>query len=320
MANEINPSTKDATAGVSNIQINPIDVVEKLGKYQFVYDYSAFPTAFFNLGKPAIPNYGYNVAVGDIFTTPVKQVVTPNQNAQVGIYSKGNIVNVVRFQGNDAIIENVNYKEPDPKIVKSVWGEWLGGAINKREFQVPKEYLKKANDAYEPTLFTGINYGANMKPQIVRSMPPVKSFPISPVTQNILEENAIFILAKDFQYVSGYGGRVCAPEVMCPEDMVAQYSTIKAGTEVTGRLFREFDNSMYKVQAGAILPPMYEDYLAVKGYGSQGSINIPVEYLTKEVLTDSGDVVPAENDNKNMLLILGALLIGYFAFNKSKNE
>lgn len=319
--------------GTSIINENPIGVLEKLGKYEFVYDYAISNPAFnflanyntnyfnsvsmlkdggSNANMIAIPNPIWS---GQSFPQPVKV----SSEAKVGVFSKGNIVNVVRFDGNNAIIENVNYKEPDTTIVKTVWGELMGGFLNKKEFSIPKDYLRKVDDTLEPTLLTGINYGANMKPQPVYYIPPVKPIPFNPVSQTILEENASFVLARDFQYVSHYGSRDCGGQ-LCQQDMVAKYAILKAGTKVTGRLFREVNNTMYKLQAGAIAPPPYNDYLAVKGYGNQGSINIPIEYLTKEVPTNSGTVVPAKNDNKNLLMIVGAFLLGYALFSNGKSS
>jgi hypothetical protein len=180
---------------------------------------------------------------GQSFPQPVKI----NSEAQVGFFSKGNIVNVLRFDGNNAIIENINYKAPDPTVVKTVWGELLGSVLNKKEFSVPKDYLRKADDTLEPTLLTGINYGANMKPQPIYVMPPVKPIPFSPITQTILEENASFVLAKDFEYVSGYGSSYCSPDGLCTADMSPKFSTLKAGTKVTGRLFRETNDTLYQL-------------------------------------------------------------------------
>ena len=312
-------------AGVSIIDENPIGVLEKLGKYEFVYDYKiptfldSIFTASFTNERASTPNMiaPSGFYSGQSFSQPIKV----NSEAQVGFFSKGNIVNVLRFDGNNAIIENINYKAPDPTIVKSVFGEYLGGFLNKKELLVPKDYLRKADDTLDATILTGINYGFNMKPQPIYITPPIKPNPFSPVTQNILEENANFVLSRDFQYVSHYGGRDCPATQMCPEDVVAKYAILKAGTKVTGRLFRETNNlTLYKIQMGGITPPNYNDYLSVKGYGSQGSINIPVDYLTKEVSTNSGAVVPTENNNKNLLIIVGAFLVGYVLFNKQKNK
>jgi len=52
--------------------------------------------------------------------------------------------------------------------------------------------------------------------------------------------------------------------------------------------------------------------------GQTGQLEIPVEFLTKKVPTDSGVVVPAQNDNNKILLILGAFIIGYALFSNDK--
>jgi hypothetical protein len=239
---------------------------------------------------------------------------TVNPNPQVGVFSKGNIVNVIRFEGNNAIIENPNFVEPDLNAPKVGFFGNLGEKF-KKEFSIPKDYLQKVDDSTSITIQTGINYGANPKPQS-----PVKPIPFNPITQTILEENASFVLSRDFQYVSHYGSSYCSPDGLCTADMSPKFSTLKAGTKVTGRLFRETNNTLYKLQAGAIAPPPYNDYLAVKGYGDKGSINIPLDYLTKEVPINSGVVVPAKNDNKNLLMIVGAFLVGYVVFSKGKSE
>lgn len=323
----IRPLQAPLQLGVSVINENPIGVLEKLGKYEFIYDYKV-PNFWDNLNMVAhtkeggsnanmIATSGSNdkmIAPSGFWSGQFPQPVKINSEAQVGFFSKGNIVNVLRFDGNNAIIENINYKVPDPTVVKTVWGELLGSVLNKKEFSVPKDYLRKADDTLEPTLLTGINYGANMKPPTF-IMPPVKPIPYSPVTQTILEENASFVLNRDFQYVSHYGSSYCSPDGLCTADMSPKFSTLKAGTKVTGRLFSE--SQTFKTSMDIVMP---KQFLAVKGYGDKGSINIPVEYLTKEVPTNSGAVVPAKNDNKNLLMIVGAFLVGYVVFSKGKSE
>lgn len=328
MANEINPYVENVKTSGSVIEINPIDVVEKFGKYQFVYDYNAIPLLFYQ--NPALihiktPNsIGFFNFDGDgtgLANSNPYIGYTVNPNAQVGVFSKGNIVNVVRFQGNDAIIENVNYKEPDPKMVKSVWGEWLGGVINKRELQVPKEYLIKVDDALEPTLLTGINYGANMKPQPVNTT-------TSSGTQlgQLLETNVTYTIIKPFTFLKSYTNVRPLYELggagMLQYEQKANYDTLPIGIEVTGDLMSQMiSEKKYFSNMGVPPPPKYlQDVLVVNGMGQSGQLIIPIEYLTKKATINSGSVVLAQNDNKNMLLILGALLIGYFAFNKSKNE
>lgn len=302
--------------GVSVINENPIGVLEKLGKYEFVYDYKV-PNYWDNLMSVSFPKpvkVNSDPQSGLLSGESLPQPVKINSEAQVGFFSKGNIVNVLRFDGNNAIIENINYKAPDPTVVKTVWGELLGSVLNKKEFSVPKDYLRKADDTLEPTLLTGINYGTNMK-QPTFIMPPVKPIPYSPVTQTILEENASFVLNRDFQYVSHYGSSYCSPDGLCTADMSPKFSTLKAGTKVTGRLFSE--SQTFKTSMVIVEP---KQFLAVKGYGDKGSINIPIEFLTKEVPTNSGAVVPAKNDNKNLLMIVGAFLVGYVVFSKGKSE
>ena len=338
MANEINPYVENVKTSGSAIQINPIDVVERIGKHQFVYDYNAIPSLFYQ-NPVLIP-----------FATPVQSTVSTadgffnfdgdgtglanfnpyfanmvNPNAQVGVFSKGNIVNVVRFQGDNAIIENVNYKEPDPKMEKSVWGELLGGVINKRELQVPKEYLIKVNDALEPTLLTGINFGANMKPQ------PVKTI-TSLGTQlgQLLETNVTYTIIKPFTFLKSYTNVRPLYELggagILQYEQKANYDTLPIGIEVTGDLMSQMVSEKKSFSNMGVPPPAkyLQDVLVVNGMGQNGQLIIPVEYLAKKVSTNAstnnGTVVPVKNDNKNLLMIVGALLIGYFAFNKSKNE
>jgi len=313
--------------GISIINENPLGVLEKYGKYEFIYDYQVPNFSWQNLIQPLVSSMnsappsmykegGSNAnMIAPIWSgQSFPQTVRVNSEPQVGTFSKGNIVNVLRFDGYYAIIQNPNYVEPDPNAVKTFFSGLIGDLKNQKEFTVPKEYLVKADDNLAVTVNTGILYGANMKPQPVYNIPPVKTIPTNPITQTIIEENASFYLSKDFQYVSG--GRSGSDSCPMCENYNPIYSTLKAGTKVTGRLFREIDNTAYKLQMGAIMPPNYKDYLAVKGYGLQGSINIPVEYLTKEVSTQSGVVLPVEDNTKNLLMIVGAFLLGYVLFGK----
>jgi hypothetical protein len=159
---------------------------------------------------------------------------------------------------------------------------------------------------------------------------------------------------------------------------------LKAGTKVSGRLFSKYIQGFSGGIAGAYTPDRQQNVLEVKGYGSQGSIEIPIEYLTRFIVTvvslvdkktgkcnetgliqtmeynpcrvsavkgetykgyisggsfhttdgktfipineykiieeNSGVVVPAKNDNKNLLMIVGAFLVGYVVFSKGKSE
>lgn len=285
--------------GVSNINEFPLDVVQKLGKYQFIYDYSADNSS------------------SSAFISKVN-------------FSKGDVVEVVRFQLGSAMINNPNYKDyatnnsPAPDISvkpKWDWSQILNG--NRKELEIPKEYLQKVDDSTAVTISTGVNFGANPKPQpisIIKPIPQVSS-------EVILEENATFVLNSDFQYISGYGsiggyggynpdGWKSAPIEM------PKYSILKAGTKVTGRLFKTITTPKKNIFSEATIMPnaMERDFLAVKGYGNTGSINIPIEYLTRDVATNTnnnnGKVVPVANNNKNLLMIVGAFLVGYVLFSK----
>jgi hypothetical protein len=299
--------------GTSKIDKYPLDVVEKLGKYQFIYDYSADNSS------------------SSAFISKVN-------------FSKGDVVEVVRFQLGSAMINNPNYKEyapikknttdsnaPKTGIFQGLnFGELLKGLTigNRKELEIPKEYLQKVDDSSSVTIPTGINFGANPNSQ------PMNSKPIfigsEPSADVILEENATFSLVKPFTYVASYtkgrplyelGGAGMLQYVQTPN-----YETIPAGTKVTGRLFRYIANkkvvsAISGVRDRTFAPNVIEqDLLAVKGYGSTGSINIPIEYLTRDVATNTnnnnGAVVPVKNDNKNLLMIVGAFLVGYILFNK----
>jgi hypothetical protein len=227
------------------------------------------------------------------------------------------------------MINNPNYKEYTPienTAPKTGFfsglnvGELLKGLTvgNRKELEIPKEYLQKVDDSTSVTIPTGVNFGANPKPQpisIIKPIPQVSS-------EVILEENATFVLNSDFQYISGYGSSFCSPDGICSMDMSPKYSTLKAGTKVTGRLFKTITSPKKNIfSTASVMPNAVErDFLAVKGYGSTGSINIPSEYLTRDIpnntQNNNGAVVPVKNNNKNLLMIVGAFLVGYILFNK----
>jgi hypothetical protein len=312
--------------GVSIIAPLILDVVEKLGKYQFIYDYEFGGMQIYCIKAPC---------EGGIPSTK---------------YSKGNVVNVIRFQGNIAVIENPNYVEPDPNAPKiaSFWAS-LYSNKNEKEFNIPKEYLSKVDDSTPVTVNAGVNFGSNPKPQPVYNMPPVK-FPnfqnipnpnsdlpfipkLIPELDNevVLEQSADFVLNQDYKYREN---SYCPPNARC---MQPPEVTINAGTKVTGRLIRRNNNTAYIAKAGFIAPNSYNDFLEVKGEGKSTSlINIPVGYLTREAQNNttkyygsvvqnntsdnSGTVVPVQNNNNNLLMIAGAFLAGYIIFGNSKSS
>jgi len=145
--------------GLSNINLNPIDVVEKLGKYEFIYDYQVPNFSLLNYLQPlqsigfTLPSTIKEVASNANMIAPTSiwsgqsfpQPVKFNSEPQVGTFSKGNIVNVVRFEGNNAIIENPNYVEPDPNAPKGSFFSSLGDLKKQKEFTIPKSYLRKVS-------------------------------------------------------------------------------------------------------------------------------------------------------------------------------
>jgi putative transposon-encoded protein len=288
--------TRPIKGGESIIDTYPLDVIERLGKYQFIYDYSA---------NSSTSSYNMNNWVN---------------------FSKGDVVEVVRFQLGSAIINNPNYKDysltsslaPDTSVKpKWDWGQIVAGFGNKKELEIPKEYLQKVDDSTSVTIPTGVNFGANPKPQpisIIKPIPQVSS-------EVILEENATFVLTKDFSYQTNEYVNTCPQGVYCITGGYYKQGILKAGTKVTGRLFKTITSPKKNIFSPAsVMPNAVEtDFLAVKGYGSTGSINIPIEYLTREVSTNTnnnnGNVVPAKYDNKDLLMIAGAFLVGYLLFN-----
>ena len=329
--------TEPIKEGISVIEPNPLDVVEKLGKYQFIYDLQFRNPIFDNLNLVNLTNTGikkeggsndngtYNfdgdgtVGLKNLNLSALfPQSVKVNPNSQVGNFSKGNIVNVLRFDtNNNAIIENPNYVQPDPNAPKIGLfsglnlGLLLGDLKYQKEFYIPKNYLQKVDDSAPITTQTGINFGDNPIPQAITNY-------TKPTYQEpTLEENATFLLNKDFEYVSG--NEITNDGVKL--DSTPIFATLKAGTKVSGKLLRKKNERIYKMAFGGIAPLPYDDYLVVEGYGSTGSINIPVEYLTREIQNNSqnnsGSVVSVKNNNKNLLMIIGAFLVGYVLFNKS---
>ena len=380
--------------GISMVQENPIGVLEKLGKYEFIYDYQipswatfALPSLSMYKGGNSNTNGNYNFdgdGTGGLknikWEALFPQNVKVNSEPQVGTFSKGNVVNVLRFDGNNAIIQNPNFVEPDPNSPKVGFFSSFGDLKKQKEFTVPKDYLRKVDDNLAVTVSTGIQYGANTKPQPIIT--------VKPIYDTTLEQNATFVLTKDFNYISGYIPRVCPPNEFCKGGMVEQYSVLKSGTKVSGRLFSKYIKGFSGGYAGANRPDTQQNVLKVEGYGSQGFIEIPTEYLTRFIVTvvslvdkktgkcnetgliqtmeynpcrvsavkgetykgyiadgsfyttdgktflpmneykiveeksgsgnnkNNGVVVPAKDNNKNILMIVGAFLLGYVLFGK----
>ena len=311
--------------GVSMIEQNPLDVIEKLGKYQFIYDFQVRNRLFDIIplevsailkkegGSNANETYNFDGdGTGIIKNIKPYVAYTVNPNPQVGNFSKGNIVNVLRFDtNNNAIIENPNYVQPDLNAPKSFWAGVLGDLKGQKEFSIPKKYLQKVDDSTLVTIETGINYGANPIPQ------PIDNYTKPNPQTTVLEENASFIFNSDFNYVSGFeklkeGIKIGAS--------IPIFSNFKAGTKITGRLIRKPNLTLYRIAQGGVTPPPYNDFLVVNGIGADGFIEIPIEQLKRDIpnntQNNNGAVVPVKNNNKNLLMIVGAFLVGYILFNK----
>ncbi len=264
-------------------------------KYTFKYDWFKNPTIF-DMYAGSGSNDSFAFSKGDVVYAT---------SAGVSYATDAPVYN------NTVWVENVKFNANKPESID-----------NPKTINVPIEYLTLVDNSTPVTLQTGVNFGQNPIPvkqggSVILPNPVmpllVKPIPFNPVTETILEENASFYLSKDFQYVSG--GRSGSDSCPMCKNYTPIYSTLKAGTKVTGRLFKQ--SQTYKTSVDIVAS---QQFLAVKGYGSQGSINIPIEYLTKELPTNRGIVVPAENNNKNMLMIVGAFLVGYVLFNKGKGE
>ena len=136
---------------VSNIDLNPIDVVEKLGKYVLIYDYNAVPIIYDMANysvhleneqvsnQVAIPQPDTTSYSGDS-TSPYNspQPVRVNSNSSVGVFSKGNVVEVVGFNGTNSVVKNPNYV-PAQTTTNSGGYDWtglFGNPVNMKEFNI----------------------------------------------------------------------------------------------------------------------------------------------------------------------------------------
>ena len=342
--------TKPIKEGISIINENPLGILEKYGKYEFIYDYKVrsfldnYITPIFGYGQtlqsmnsapPSMYKEGGSNAnmiapntiwSGQYFPQPVKV----NSEPQVGTFSKGNIVNVLRFDGNNAIIQNPNFLEPAPDAPKGFFG--ILDLKNQKEFTIPKDYLRKADDNLAVTLSTGILYGANMMSQPIIPILPYKPLPnLNPIgsgTQlgRVLETNVTYTISKPFQFIKSYTNVRPLYELggagRLQYEQTANYDILPIGFEVTGDLTKQmiFEKKSFSNFDTPVYPKYAQDALVVKGIGQDGQLVIPVEYLTKKVTTststNSGVVLPVEDNNKNLLMIVGAFLLGYVLFGK----
>ena len=362
--------------GISIINENPLGVLEKLGKYEFIYDYQVPNFSWQNLLKPTqsigftLPSTIKEVASnanmiapntiwsGQSFPQPVKV----NSEPQVGTFSKGNIVNVLRFDGNNAIIQNPNYIQPDPNAPKVGFFSGLD-LKNQKEFIIPKSYLRKVDDNLSVTVSTGILYGANME-QPVYNIPPYKPTPpfnpievkptpyVEPKPYLVIEEFKLKNYYNDwrtgeplFHELPIIKGSVVFFPIQAPKDQKDQYDlAFQQGK------FKELPIvsvvSLVDKQMGKCNPSLsqmqQEDYNpcrtvkkgeVLRGYIANGVFTNTNQDVIKPQLSmgeyeliqtnsgsgnnkNNGVVLPAEDNNKNLLMIVGAFLVGYLLFNK----
>jgi hypothetical protein len=352
---------------------NPLGVLEKLGKYELIYDYkvpsfldSIYTASSSSIGF-ALPSTIKEVASnanmiapntiwsGQSFPQPVKV----NSEPQVGTFSKGNIVNVLRFDGYYAIIQNPNYVEPDPNKPKGFFGAL--DLKNQKEFSIPKDYLRKVDDTLAVTVSTGIQYGANMKPQPVYDMPPVKTFPIltTPVEVATNPNNGAkpYLVIEEFKLKNYYthwrtgekhfteipiikGSVVFLPTFPMQDqyDLALQQGKLQELPIVSVVSLVDKQTGKCKTDGALIQNTLYDPCRTVKkgeelrGYIANGVFtnnqNVIKPQLSfgeyKLVQTNSGSgnnknngvVLPVEDNNKNLLMIVGAFLVGYVLFGK----
>ena len=365
--------------GISIVEENPIGVLEKLGKYEFIYDYRE-PSAYENLYLPslntgikkevALPTKEFYNFDGDgtgglknikseaLFPQPVKV----NSEPQVGTFSKGNIVNVLRFDGMWAFIQNPNFVEPDPNAPKAVGFFWgLGDLKSKKEFRIPKDYLRKVDDNLAVTVSTGILYGANMKPQPVIPIPPYKPLPnLNPieVKPTPYVQPKPYLVIEEFKLKNYYndwrngetrftelpiikGSVVFLPTFPMQDqyDLALQQGKLQELPIVSVVSLVDKQTGKCKTDGALIQNMLYDPCRTVKkgeelrGYIANGVFTNTNQDVIKPQLsfgeyklvqtnssspnnTNSGVVVPAKDNNKNILMIVGAFLLGYALFGK----
>jgi hypothetical protein len=331
-AQTIRPISKD---GISIIDTYPLDVIERLGKYQFIYDYSA---------NSSTSSYNMNNWVN---------------------FSKGDVVEVVRFQLGSAIINNPNYKDysltsspaPDTSVKpKWDWSQIVTGFGNKKELEIPKEYLQKVDDSTSVTIPTGVNFGANPKPQPIYVMPPVKPVEVKPYVEPkpylVVQDFIIYSRWENRMGQSGVqelpyqkGGVIFLPTTPHQDQFDIALKGGKLQELPIVSVMSLVDKQMGKcVSNGALIQTTeYNPCRTVQkgeiltGYVANGVFSNTTKGLMKPQLSfgeyklvqtnsgsgvqaNSGVVVPAKNDNKNLLMIVGAFLVGYVVFSKGKSE
>lgn len=358
--------------GLSNItQDSMLDTVKRIGKYKFIYDYRAsswldallpqnimFGESLAN-NSPVVKESGLNanmIAPREIFSgQSFPQPVKVNSEPQVGVFSKGNIVNVIRIEENNAIIQNPNYVDPDLNAPKVGFFSNFGEKFRK-EFSIPFEFLSKVNDSNEVTILTGINYGANMKPNSIAITKPISSSDTTPVGEARNPNNGAkpYLVIEEFKLKNYYnhwrtglthfteipiikGSVVFLPTFPMQDqyDLALQQGKLQELPIVSVVSLVDKQTGKCKTD-GALIQNMLADPCRtikkgeeLRGYIANGVFTNTNQDVIKPQLsfgeyklvqTNSGTIVPIELNNKNLLMIAGAFLVGYVLLSNGKSE
>jgi len=325
---EMIPQIEMETA-ISNIDLNPIDVVEKLGKYEFIWDFSnkscsgGFAGGVFCFGKE---------------------------------FSKGDVIDVVRFE-TPIVFGGTPIRYAIIKI------------NNNEESSIPKDYLKKVDDSVNATTNTGINFGANMNPmpKPVYNMPDVK-IPLKPISITTTPvEVKPYVKPKPYLVIQSFdlnntwyvGGKEMGVQkipvtkgsvVFLPQEVMSdQYDlALKQGklqeipivsvVSLVDKQIGKCNPSLSQMQQmdynpcrtvkkgekliGYIANGVFTntDNNVMKPQLSIGEYELIQTNSDSGVQTNSGIVVPVSNDNNNLLLIAGAVILGYALFSNDESE
>ena len=256
------------------------------GKYMFLYDYRT--------------EYGYSYSKGDIVDA-------------VQLQMKG-FWNNLEVDSEYIRLENLKYNPKD----------YVGD--NDKTVRVPLVYLKKVDDSTPKTINTGIGYGNNYRPfQEIKNGYSVIKNPfdsMNSILTKTLEKNSKFTLLEDFGFY-----KVKPVMIDKYQSTKGEQVILKKGSEVVGDLMEV--PLMILQDCVNCNQKTTRKYLLVKGVGADGFVEIPFDILTKsgvinsepqDVQTNSGAVVTAKNDNKNLLMIAGAFFIGYALFSNGKSS
>jgi hypothetical protein len=232
-------------------------------------------------------------------------------------YSKGDVVDAVELQmkgfwNNPEVdseyirLENLKYNPKDYAYDSD------------KTVRVPLVYLKKVDDSTPKTINTGIGYGNNYRPfqEIESGVSVIKNpfdLTMSSILNLTLEKNGKFTLTEDFGFYKVKPVRIDKYQYTKGEQVI-----LKKGSEVVGDLIEQpllISRGMNSKQT--------RKYLLVKGVSADGFIEIPIEYLTKDVQNNTQNNNAIENsietkrrnENKTKIIIISAFILGYLLSN-----